>query len=116
MAPAHVRHLRPVTLGDLLVLFAATACLLDAFSTWAALTSSGSFYEHTPATASFIAWWGLAGGLSISVLLRVAVFASLAVAMQRLPKFSLPLFAIGFVAAMLTWLIVLANAAALAAN
>jgi hypothetical protein len=115
MAPAHVRHLRPVTLGDLLVLFAATACLLDAFSTWVALTS-GSFSEHTPATASFIAWWGLAGGLSISVLLRVAVFASLAVAMQRLPKFSLPLFAIGFAAAMLTWLIVLANAAALAAN
>lgn len=107
-------HLRPITLPDLLVLFAAAACLLDAFTTWAALSGRGGFQEHTPAVRSLIQSLGLAGGLSISVLLRVGVFALVAVAMQRLPRLSLPLFLIGFTGALLTWLIVLANIAQLA--
>jgi hypothetical protein len=107
-------HLRPVTLPDLLVLFAAAACLLDAFTTWAALSGRDGFHEHTPAVAALIQSLGLAGGLSISVLLRIGVFALVAVAMQRLPKLSLPLFFIGCAGALLTWLIVLANIAQLA--
>lgn len=99
-----------------LIGFGAVACLLDAFTTWAALHVSIGFHEHTPITAGLIAVLGLGAGLAISVLARVAVFAAVAVAMERLPRFSLPLFLIGFVAAGVTWLIVLSNAAALAAR
>ena len=104
------------TLPAALVMFAGLACLLDAFTTWVALTGDGGFHEYSSTTAALIRALGLAGGLTISVLLRVAVFAAVAVGMERLPRLSLPLFGIGLLAAGATWLIVLGNIAALAAS
>ena len=100
----------------LLVAVGALACLLDAFTTWAALHRQSRFDEQSPTTATLIAAMGLTGGLAISVLLRVAIFSGVAVAMERLPRLSKPLFAIGVLAVAATWLIVLANISTLAAS
>lgn len=100
----------------LLIVVGALACLFDAFTTWAALQGPSDFSEHGPATATLIAELGLTGGLAISVLLRVAIFSGVAVGMERLRRFSKPLFAIGLLAVAATWLIVLGNISALAAS
>jgi hypothetical protein len=93
------------------------ACLIDAFTTWVALhDSTGRFHEYTPATATLIASVGLTAGLAISILARIAAFAAVAVAAERLPRLSKPILAIGLLAVGLTWLIVLGNITALAAN
>ena len=75
-----------VTWPLLLIVVGALACLLDAFTTWAALHRQSHFNEQSPTTANLIAALGLTGGLAISVLLRVAIFSGVAVAMERLPK------------------------------
>ncbi len=100
----------------LLVVVGPLVCLLDAFTTWAALHGQTHFGEQSPTTATLIAAMGLTGGLAISVLLRVAIFSGVAVAMERLPRLSKPLFAIGLLAVAATWLIVLGNISALAAS
>lgn len=100
--------------GRTLLLLGSLACLFDAVTTWSALRLGEGFYEHTPATAALIARFGLEAGLAVSVLARVAAIAVVAVAIERLPKLKTPLFGIGLVAVALTWLLVLANIAALA--
>lgn len=102
------------TTGRILLLLGSLACLLDAFTTWSALRANEGFQERTPATATLIATLGLEAGLAISVLLRVAAIAVVAVAIERLPRLRTPLFGIGLVAVGLTWLLVLANIGALA--
>jgi len=100
----------------LLIAVGAFACLLDASTTWAALHLGGRFHEHAAATATLIASLGLTGGLVVSILLRVAVFALIAVAAERIPRLSKALLALGFAAVAVTWLIVFSNIAALAAS
>jgi hypothetical protein len=98
-----------------LIAFGTLGCLLDGFTTWVGLTAPGSrLHEHAPATAALIHALGLAGGLAESILLRVAIFAALAVAIERFTRGRLALFAIGLAAAAVTWLVVLGNIAALA--
>jgi hypothetical protein len=93
----------------LLIAVGGSACLLDGFTTWAALHRPSHFHEQSPTTATLIAAMGLTGGLAVSVLLRVAILSGVAVAMERLPRLSKPLLAIGLLAVAATWLIVLAN-------
>jgi hypothetical protein len=112
--PVDRRQIR-VTWPLLLIVVGALACLLDAFTTWDALHRQSHFIEQSPTTANLIAALGLTGGLAISVLLRVAIFSGVAVAMERLPRLSKPLFAIGLLAVAATWLIVLGNISTLAA-
>jgi uncharacterized membrane protein len=100
----------------LVIVVGALACLLDAFTTWVALDSTSDFHEQSPTTATLIAALGLTGGLAISVLLRVAIFSGVAVAMERLPRLWKPLFAIGLLAVAATWFIVLGNISTLAAS
>ena len=97
-----------------LLVVALTACLLDGFTTWVALHHAG-FREHAAVTAALISSFGLTAGVAISVLSRVAAFALVAVAAERIPRLSKPLLALGFAAAAVTWLIVFANIVALAA-
>jgi hypothetical protein len=99
-----------------LIVAGTFGCLLDAFTTWAALHRQGRFGEQSPTTATLITAMGLTGGLAISVLLRVAIFSGLAVAMERVPRLSKPLLAIGLLAVAATWFIVLANISTLAAS
>jgi hypothetical protein len=101
----------------LLVLLGALACLLDAYTTWAALHFPRSgLSERTPTTASLIAAFGLTAGLAISVAARVAIFAAVGVAAERLPKLYRSLLAIGFVGVAVTWVVVLGNVTVLAAS
>jgi hypothetical protein len=97
-----------------LIAVGTLACLVDAFMTWAALRGSGSYQEQTPATSSLIGSLGLEGGLAITVLGRVAAFALVAVAVERLPRLSKPLLGLGFLAAAIAWVIVLGNITELA--
>jgi len=99
-----------------LIVVGSLACLLDAFTTWAALHTGSRFHEHTPATATLIASLGLTTGLVVSILLRVAAFALVAVTAERIPRLSRPLLAVGFAAVAVTWLIVLGNITTLAAS
>ena len=99
----------------LLIMLGGLACVLDAFTTWAALHFSSGFHEGTALTAGLIASMGLIAGLAVSVLARLAAFALVAVAVERIPRISRPLLALGFTAAAVTWLIVLTNIVALAA-
>jgi len=95
--------------------FATLGCLLDGFTTWVALAGfAGQHQEHSEAVAALIRSFGLLGGIALSVILRVAIFATLAVAIERFTRGRLALFAIGLVAAAVTWLIVLGNVAVLA--
>ena len=97
--------------------FATLGCLLDGFTTWVGLAGSiGRHQEQSEAVAALIRQFGLLGGIAISVLLRVAVFAAVAVAIERFTRGRLALFAIGLVAAAATWLVVLSNIAALAGS
>jgi hypothetical protein len=97
------------------LLIGGTAVLLDAFSTWIAVRT-GHFHEQTPATANLIASFGLATGLAMSVVLRVAAFATLALVAECIPRLSRPLVFVGFLAVALTWLTVLSNISTLAAG
>jgi len=106
----------PETWPLVLIAVGAVGCLLDVFTTWAALHAGSRFHEHTAATATLIASLGLTVGLAISALLRVAAFALVAVAAERLPRLSRPLLAVGFVGAAVTWLIVFSNISTLAAS
>jgi hypothetical protein len=98
-----------------LLLIGATAVLLDAFSTWVALRT-GRFHEQTPGTANLIASFGLTTGLVMSVVVRMAVFATLAFVAECIPPLSRPLVFVGFLAVAVTWLTVLSNISALAAG
>jgi hypothetical protein len=98
-----------------LLAFATLGCLLDGFTTWVALAGfAGQHREYSALVAALIRQFGLLGGIAVSILLRVAIFAALAVAIERFTRGRLALFAIGLFAAAVTWLIVLGNIAALA--
>jgi hypothetical protein len=98
-----------------LLAFATLGCLLDGFTTWVALAgSAGGHQEHSEVVSALIRRFGLLHGIALSILLRVAIFAALAVAIERFTRGRLVLFAIGLVAAAATWLIVLSNIAVLA--
>jgi hypothetical protein len=100
-----------------LIAFATLGCLLDGFTTWVALAgSAGQHQEHSEAVAAPIRQFGLVGGIALSILLRVAIFAALAVAIERVARGRLALVAIGLVAAAVTWLIVLGNIASIAGS
>jgi len=100
-----------------LLAFATLGCLLDGFTTWVALAgAAGRHQEHSAAVAALIHQFGLLGGIVVSILLRVAIFAAVGVAIERFTRGRLVLFAIGLVAAAITWLVVLGNIAALAGS
>jgi hypothetical protein len=96
----------------MLLAVATMACLLDGVTTWVALDSG--FHEQSAGTAALINGLGLGAGLAVSIVARIAIFAALAVAIERFTRGRRALFAIGIVAASITWLIVLSNIAALA--
>jgi hypothetical protein len=98
--------------ANTLLLIATIACLLDGFTTWVALHTGHR--EQGVATAALINQLGLADGLAITILLRIAIFAALAIAIERFTRGRLALLAIGLTAAAVTWLIVLGNIAVLA--
>jgi hypothetical protein len=98
--------------ANAILVFATAACLLDGLTTWVALNTG--YHEQSAATAALIHQLGLATGLAISILARIAIFAALAVAIERYTRGRLALVAIALVAAGITWLIVLGNIAALA--
>jgi hypothetical protein len=98
--------------ANAVLVFAAVACLLDGFTTWVAVNAG--YQEESAGTAALIHQLGLATGLAISILSRIAIFEALAVAIERFTRGRLALFAIALVAAGITWLIVLGNIATLA--
>jgi hypothetical protein len=98
--------------ANILLLLATTACLLDGFTTWVALHAG--FHEQSLGTAALINGLGLAAGLAVSIVARIAIFAALAVGIERFTRGRLALFGIGLTAVAITWLIVLSNIAALA--
>jgi hypothetical protein len=52
----------------------------------------------------------------MSVVVRMAVFATLAFIAECIPQLSRPLVLVGFLAVAVTWLVVLSNISALAAG
>ena len=99
--------------ANAILLLATVACLLDGFTTWVAV-NTGRYREESAGTLALIHRFGLVGGLALSILARVAIFAALAVAIERFTRGRLGLFAIALVGAAITWLIVLSNIATLA--
>jgi uncharacterized membrane protein len=104
-----------ISMGRTLLTLGATAAVLDAFTTWVALRHAG-LHERTAATAALIGMFGLAGGLLMSVAVRIAVFALVAVLAERMPRLSRPLLTIGFAAVAIAWLVVAWNITALAST
>jgi len=114
-------HPPPVARGErwplLLIVVGTAACLFDALTTWIALSPDGTrFHELSPQSARLMGVFGLDGGIAVTVLVRVAAFALVAVAVERLPRISKPLLGIGFFAAAIAWLIAFGNVAALASG
>jgi hypothetical protein len=105
-------RMTPHVRANVLLLFATLACLLDGFTTWVALNTG--HHEQSAGTAALINGLGLVAGISVSIVARIAIFAALAVAIERFTRGRLALFAIGLTAAAITWLIVLSNIAVLA--
>jgi hypothetical protein len=100
-----------------LLAFATVGCLLDRGTTWVALSAAvGQHQEHSEVVAALIRWFGLLAGPALSILLWVAIFAALGVAIERFTRGRMALFMAGLVAAAVTWLIVLGNIAALTGN
>lgn len=89
---------------------AATAILADAYTTYAALTSTIHGYgEHTPAVAALIASHGAIIGLAFAAIVRMLVFTLVAMAATIWHRAAPALIAAGLAGAAFTWLVALQN-------